>query len=377
MSNIIRVRKTNQAWHETFCIIPEIIRNSIEFHVNRFSKTKKAILNYFLNTHYVFKGSLYFRQDTIAEAIGCERETVNRLLLELEEEKFLISNYRHKTSCLYKISRTLYDPFIQSRIGHIFPICRDRSELLLAGVNHKNVTQCINKKYIDIKGIKKISFDIEKACNGLRGSQRGISMALRGMNFTEQEMIRASAFPDCALHYAKEHLKPMAKNPFAYFFKVCFDFCNRRGLVPNWGWANKLKDLFETEKPVAQNNIFEISNAPRGNPQMERRVPEYDAFVEEDESDDVYHPKRPLQRRTVTIVKESRRSPEGISPMVHFEHKPDRLMKLQELQNQLAKYDAMPDKVLAKLFATGLMDRQAKLINELTPSELAFWNSGK
>lgn len=239
-----RVRKTNQAWQEKYCVISEIIRNNIEFHVAGFSKTKKSILNYLLNTHYIFKGSLYFRQDTIADAVGCERETVNRLLLELEEENFIVSNYRHKTSCLYKISRTLYDPFIQSRLGHIFSVLRDRSELLAPATMYKNVTQCINKKYIDIKrDISRVKFDVESLCGVLRKNEYGISMVLRDLNFTLQEKIRASAFPDCALQYAKERLKATAKNPIAYFFKLCFNFCEGYGIKPNWGWSNKLKDL--------------------------------------------------------------------------------------------------------------------------------------
>ena len=147
MFKYTRVRKKKQHWQEISCRIPLTIVRDIESWVQGFTKTKKQLLNEILNAHFAFRGVMYFRQDTLANRIGCSRGTVSRLLSELEHDGFVISNYRHKTSCLYKISRTLYDPFIQSRLGHIFSILRYLSELFQAARFRNNVKQFINNKY--------------------------------------------------------------------------------------------------------------------------------------------------------------------------------------------------------------------------------------
>jgi hypothetical protein len=375
MLNTTRVRKTNQAWQQKYCIISEVIRNNIEFHVAQFSKTKKAILNYLLDTHYIFKGVLYFRQDTIAAAIGCERETVNRLLLELEQENFIVSNYRHKTSCLYKISRTLYDPFIQSRLGHIFSILRDRSELLAPTTIHKNVTQCINKKYIDIKrDIKKMVFDIESMCGVIRKQENGISMILRDMKFTLQEKIRLSAFPDCVLQYAKEKLKTDAISPIAYFFKLCFNFCEGYDITPNWGWSNKLKDLRELKtENAAKDIVTETKREP-----WRKEMNQFHPFEEEDHYTypKTQNPGEKFPQKGKQQFPEPRRRPGGISPANPEDliPKKERLWSREELEATVNRLSSCGE--LGRIGARAIMERQTELLSQLSPNEQAAWAEG-
>jgi hypothetical protein len=109
---------------------------------------------------------------------------------------------------------------------------------------------------------------------------------------------------------------------------------------------------------------------------------QFHPFEEENESICEY--KKPVgqgekypKKGRAGAVQEPRRSPGGMSPMVVTERQPDRLLQLEELQIQLEKYNAMADQSLAKLFTTGLMNRQMDLINNLSPQELEYWNIRK
>lgn len=87
------------------------------------SEAEREVLNYLLVWGNSFN-SLYFTQSTIARGIGRSRGHVNRALYIFESCGLIASNYRHKTSNLYKISVWFQDIKVREKLAYLFKAFR-------------------------------------------------------------------------------------------------------------------------------------------------------------------------------------------------------------------------------------------------------------
>lgn len=89
-------------------------------------------------------GEIFIRQDTLARYAGYKsREHVNRLLGELIESGIIASYYRHKTSCLYKVSSFFNDHNVRTILRPLFNALKFFSIALLNQPIEQNITQYI------------------------------------------------------------------------------------------------------------------------------------------------------------------------------------------------------------------------------------------
>jgi len=64
---------------------------------------------------------VYARQDTIAAISGYSLSHTKRILMWLRENKFIVSCYRHKKSCLYRIANIFFNPSMRQALSSILP----------------------------------------------------------------------------------------------------------------------------------------------------------------------------------------------------------------------------------------------------------------
>lgn len=180
---------------------------------------------------------MYFSQTWLGKQAGVSRKTINEMVGRWHEDGIVEKEYRHRTTCLYRMSDLFKIPYMQSRLRHTFKAFKVSAFLLVAACSHGPVTALnIKNKYVD--GISNIY--IEK-------STKGMSYQVANLPITQKEKISLSAFPDEVLDFALWKLLPIQKlidNKVAYLFKVCFNRCKELGIKPDWGWVNKLRDVY-------------------------------------------------------------------------------------------------------------------------------------
>jgi len=140
-----RFRRFKQRW---ISIDPkpmsEIVQNSQTF-FKGLTEAQRAVLNYLLVWSNSYR-NMYFSQSTIARDLGYSRGFVNRTLYIFEQSGLIASNYRHKTSCLYKVSSWFDDLDIRESLRGLFKAFRWFPVALLLVRAPGSVTQ--EKSYI-------------------------------------------------------------------------------------------------------------------------------------------------------------------------------------------------------------------------------------
>lgn len=242
----------------------DAITQDPEHFFRNITKTQRVLIEELIRLSYKYK-HVYLRQDTLAAMLKISREHCNRLLKWMRQCGLLVSEYRYKLSCHYTLSSFFFNHSMQSRLRHLFRPLRALSLGLLASFS-SDVTQRVKKL---IKNLINPIVQRQTSESSMQFTQtyhgdKPVSEAIRNLkviNLTRAGQIKLSVFPDEAIvdaanayTYAKN-----VRDPFNWFYKLCFDYCKRNDIDPDWDFMHQLIEKYKIsltapmvqEKPIA------------------------------------------------------------------------------------------------------------------------------
>jgi hypothetical protein len=314
-----RTRRTCQQWHKTFPY--PLSRDPINQFKN-LSKTALRIMEYLIhkdNNH----DTIHATQQKIAEYCGekTTRETVNRIIGELIQHGFLASNYRHMTSCEYKITPFLKLIPIRQQLSSLIGALKYISMAVLtttllhmATIPNPEITQV--KSYLNyyIYLAKRNSHILynQDTCKRIAGGKilpigklfkkNETNMnnpppkdILAFMNLTALGYARLSVFPEAALSWASSRIQKHKgiKDPFTYFHKLCKIYCQENGVDPDWSLYQSI---------VSKNKLDPLGPVMKG-PMLVVQQPEKSVYKNSQKRDGRYSielPKRNFIHNVLT-----------------------------------------------------------------------------
>jgi hypothetical protein len=95
------------------------IRQNYNEYFRGLTKIQQDILNKFIFLGMRCK-EVYISQGTVAQELGISREYVNRVIGRFEKDGLIARCYRHKETCLYKISQFFLDPWVRKDLVKYF-----------------------------------------------------------------------------------------------------------------------------------------------------------------------------------------------------------------------------------------------------------------
>jgi hypothetical protein len=299
-------RKRNQ---DFFSVDPqpiiEIVDNP-ELLPTKLTPTERSVLNVILSfaNHNI---DIYPRQDTVASLAGCCRITVNRCLKKFELMGLMSSSYNHLTSKDYRISSWFYLPGIRRILSKFFKSLNWLPILV--------VTQLISPRYLDSKSSSNtyvnthdiLSVVLEKSRATTReeflrefliqkktkdlvmSNQNAIPPYVQSLNFlnlSQRGQIELSIYPEDAIVDSTYRFKRSKniRDPFAYFCKLCNDYCQREG-------AQKNHTLYQTLMALHKPGIL----TPMVLPKQDVKPLQYDY---DDDEKSYYKKEKPKQQPT-------------------------------------------------------------------------------
>lgn len=282
ISQFQAVGKSNKiaAWYsKQLQPLPEIKRNIVAF-VEQLTLTERIIFDDFIygDCHYEI---LYPTQAYIGSRADISERHARRLLKKLESYGCIASYIRFNTSKLYRVSHFFRNIAVRKLLAHLLKSCRFAPFLLQAvngqGISNtpSNTFQSANvllKKNIDLftnpsltNIHSKSTYNRENVGKLTRAGPVGyqkytqmekkgamaqdrttVSMAVRDISevsLTKWGQITLSAFPDAAIHYARENIrahKGVIHNRFALFKYLCNAYCQQKDIAPNWQQMREL-----------------------------------------------------------------------------------------------------------------------------------------
>jgi ribosomal protein S25 len=227
--------------------------------------------------------SVHAAQEYLAHKVGITREYVNRILLKFEEVGLIRSIYRHMKSNIYRIANFFYIPKIRAKLARFFRACkwmpwkhlvfrnggwqkRD-SELNVTQYKQSNLyISNLSSKTSDIRVTVYRKRDFEEwpvDQNPIRQSIRN----LKQLNLSRLGQINLMQFPDDAINAAAKHLSMLQhiKDPYAWFFDLCRDYCTQQGLPVNESLSQELKkkhitrDMPMTLQPLSSSQAAHLA----------------------------------------------------------------------------------------------------------------------
>ena len=239
-----RRRKKKQEWGKKSPILTTKIAADPEHYFRDVSLGERLLLNalFMLDIRHRF---IYVSQDKLAERAGITRQHCNYLLDRFEKVGIISSNYRHMTSCEYKVSSYFNNPHIRSALSHIFSAFRGLSLALLTQLNiqgckDNNLLEKLGKRsgfcknFVDI--CKSSVSVMEKLAFSVFGKDP-LSPVVRSLEFLSfEEMLKMSAFPDEALKHGKKMYERVSnvRDPYRWLFKVCSVYCRENDIQQDW-----------------------------------------------------------------------------------------------------------------------------------------------
>lgn len=349
MSNTTLFQKENQAWQEISCKFSEEITNNIELFFSSLCDQQRSLIKKFLSFSFGYK-RMYFSIQWLAKQIGCGKTKLKEMLKFLKEQGIIVSLFRQGNTSLYKIAQDFYQAKVQSKLAHIFTILREvRNRLTVRLMNGARPRSNI-KRYLDLKVYRKgRKYPLKKSIPeyvSILSSWDGISPTLNHKDYNSlslEQKINLSAFPEFIVEEADFSRQGTynLRNIAAYMFKVCFDKANKLGIVPNWGWVNKLKERYKKEIIMANykkrynpmKTVEEIIFNPSGI--EDTRAGEYDAYTNPtEERKNMYASYNSFaygnSNFKVNPQVFEKRNPDGISPRIETVRPPDRILSQQE-----------------------------------------------
>lgn len=266
-----RIRRTCQQFSQKN-VIP-LPSDPITYIKNQHPVMHKVLTIFGRFENYYGNRSVYLTQSTLAKMVGISRQYCNYLLGQLVAAGFILSNYRHKTSCEYKFSSYFHSTSVRDALKHLIPSFKWLSLALLTPVMLQAetisnfVTTQIKSPFTCIKLIphrlsKVVGLYTSKVVkNGATGhshrKKRIVVMKnpiipeirhIPGVTFTIANQIALSQFPAEALIFAyKEFMRcKNIKNPFGWFRVVCNKYCFERGIQPNYQWVSQLEAAYKS-----------------------------------------------------------------------------------------------------------------------------------
>lgn len=223
--------------------------------------------------NYYYMRGVFLTQTTLAKMLGISRQYCNYLLGQLVASGFLLSNYRHKTSCEYKFSRYFHSTSVRDALKHLIPSFKWLSLALLTPVmlqaetisnfvttQIKSPVTCIKNPYHRLSKVGGL-YTSKVVKNGATGhSHRKKRIAVMrnpiipeirhipGVNFTIANQIALSQFPAEAFIFAYHEFKRCkgVRNPFGWFRVVCNKYCSEHGIQPNYQWVLQLEAAYKS-----------------------------------------------------------------------------------------------------------------------------------
>ncbi len=296
-----RIRKTCQRFHQKDTI--PLPSDPISYIKNQNSYIHKLLTILARYENYYGYRNIYLTQSTLAKMLGISRQYCNYLLGELVAAGFILSNYRHKTSCEYKFSSYFHATAIRDALKHLIPSFKWLSIYLLTPVMLQAetisnfVTTQIKSPFVSIKlnqpriSISGITYDCKRVKNGFNDKahrkKRKFVMNnpilpeirhIPGVNFSLGQQIDLSEFPAQAIVYAAREFSATknVKNPFGWFKVVCSKYCANNNLERDQLWVNQLKAAYsnnpkpfsstdQSPYPAVFNSLLPINKPPLKN----------------------------------------------------------------------------------------------------------------
>jgi len=235
----MRVRKQNQAFLSEIVEVCAFVRENPVSYFKSLTCRQLKVLNAIFN-YYYRNGRAYIRQDKIARYAGyASRPHTNKVIGKFIEDGIIASNYRHMTSCEYKVSsffedpqiRTLLRPFLTALA--VFPI-------QLLDAFSKNRTQNVSSYIYINQSIQVDQEVINSACAsarkgkllrlGLKEGERKVIAdyvsSIESIQLNIQEKITLSRYSQPAVEYALRQIakKQDVANPGGYLVACCKSF---------------------------------------------------------------------------------------------------------------------------------------------------------
>lgn len=272
---------------EKDCIPNDFIVQNVENFFNDLDNTKKKVLGYLISLSMKCP-FVSPSQTTIARKVGISRQHCNRIIGYFRSVGILTSEFRYKLSCHYYVSSFIFKSDVMQKIGHIFKVFRALSLSLLVSVSNitSDVTQYIKKynrnllsftftsSYCKSAKTKMSSMEqkfVRKAIpnNPVGDTIRGIKQ----MKLTRAGQIKLTAFPDEAIRDAVAVLST-AKNvrdPYALVYKMCFEYCKRHQLDPDWHYMFAVMKTYNIDLQDANTTKEKEEEVKEAAPKADKR----------------------------------------------------------------------------------------------------------
>lgn len=246
-NKLIRTRRPSQ---EFDLINPqlnvEVLKDPYKF-FSSLNRRQRRILNCLLYWSAT-TGKIYVRQDSLANYAGYKsRCHVNELLGWFIELGIIASYYRHKTSCLYKVSSFFNDCKIRAQLKSLFSALGYFSIAALNGPIEQKPTQYVsNYLFINIESKSKSNQLNQREYKHVRVSEcartrensneaktktervmiKQYVEEIKDIYLTEQDKIQLSKYSEAAIAHGRKKLaeKKDANNPIAYLIACCKSF---------------------------------------------------------------------------------------------------------------------------------------------------------
>lgn len=275
MNNTKRKKLTRQEWKQKTCYpIDDIIQDCEKFFTNT-SQSYREILNLFFYYDEKFV-EIFPTQVTIAKKVGKSREWTNKLVNRMEREGILVKKYRHMHASYYKLSPWFRNPYVISKLRHIFSALK--APLMLSMLlslsmqcspifTHTNILKCSNYNQRDYGWYvaraqawkntqkKELTKKYTEILEGRWRMEHTFSQVLsniRSLKLTQWGKIALSPFCDAALQWADYQcmMQKPKKDQFRYFLKLCCIYSQKHSIKPDWMFARTLADYFKMpDKP--------------------------------------------------------------------------------------------------------------------------------
>lgn len=249
-NNYNRIKYTSQQWSQIDCWPLDAITQNPEYFFKNLTRTQRNLIEQLIRLSYKYK-NVYLRQDTLASLLKISRQHCNRLLGWMRDCGLLVSEYRHKLSCHYKLSSFFFNAAMQSRIKHLFRPLRALALGLLTTFS-SDVTQRFKKLIKNLINpiVQRQTSESSMQFNQTYHGDKPVSVAIRELkvlNLTRAGQIKLSAFPDEAIVEAESAMKyaKNVKEPYNWFYKLCFDYCRRNDIDPDWAFMHQLIEKYK------------------------------------------------------------------------------------------------------------------------------------
>lgn len=268
------------------------VSSDLELFFSSLTDIQRRVLDYLFwaDAHHL---KVWVSQTRIATHVGITREHVNRILYHFEALGIIRSAYRHLKTSLYTVSNFFCDPKIRTRLCHLFAALSfmpwhmyvDKGTHWQKRDQVQQITQYKSKYYLDIISLSKDRFSRlatrltpfinyirpfiphqftkPSSSNRKNSIQQVISDSkeemlmqespirqsirdLRTLNLSRWGQIELMQFPDEAIAYAQRSMKSAnPREPFKYFMKLCYGYCNDNGIRPSVSTTTGLLQQFK------------------------------------------------------------------------------------------------------------------------------------